>query len=126
MNSSAMKVLGVLRMCFEKLFHFRGKTVHIFGVLPVFLTAVCLRSSLVASLWYFLKDLVIEPEPQQVCFSNSNFKTLPSDRKIEEEAHDISRYYPVQIGDVINDQYQIVGKLGYGIGSTVWLANSLR
>ena len=70
-----------------------------------------------------------EPDSQLVRFSNSNFKTLPSDQKIEEEAHDTvskSRYYPVRIGDVIKDKYQVVGKLGYGLGSTVWLANEFR
>ncbi|CAI7660131.1 unnamed protein product [Penicillium glandicola] len=31
-------------------------------------------------------------------------------------------YYPVQIGQVFNDRYQIIAKLGYGAYSTVWLA----
>jgi hypothetical protein len=35
------------------------------------------------------------------------------------------RYYPVRIGDVIRDRYQVVGKLGYGTTSTVWLARDL-
>ncbi|KAM0666464.1 hypothetical protein ACQRIU_004319 [Beauveria bassiana] len=36
-----------------------------------------------------------------------------------------SRYYPVQIGQVFADRYQVVGKLGFGATSTVWLAHDL-
>lgn len=36
------------------------------------------------------------------------------------------RYYPVNIGDVFRSRYQIIGKLGYGITSTVWLARDLQ
>ena len=82
-----------------------------------------------ASLWHLAKGLVKEPDSSLVRFNNSNFKALPSDQKIEEEAYDAiskARYYPVRIGDIIKNKYQIVGKLGYGRGSTVWLANELR
>ncbi|KAI4118110.1 MAG: hypothetical protein LQ345_001767, partial [Seirophora villosa] len=71
-------------------------------------------------------NLLIDPKSQLISFKNSNFSILPSDQKIEEEAHDSvskGRYYPVQIGEVIQQKYQILGKLGYGLGSTVWLAN---
>lgn len=30
-------------------------------------------------------------------------------------------YYPVKIGDVFNDRYRVIAKLGYGAHSTVWL-----
>ncbi len=32
------------------------------------------------------------------------------------------RFYPVRLGEVINDKYHIVSKLGFGTSSTVWLA----
>ena len=86
-------------------------------------------SSLMVSLWHLAKGLVKEPDPQLFRFSNPNFRTLPMDQQIEEEAHDAiskGRYCPVHIGDVIIDKYQIVGKLGFGVGSTVWLANDFR
>ena len=70
-----------------------------------------------------------EPEMQLVHFSNSNFKILPADEKVEEETHEAvpkNRYYPVHIGEVIQNKYQVLGKLGYGLGSTVWLANDFR
>lgn len=35
------------------------------------------------------------------------------------------RYYPVRIGDLFASRYQVVGKLGFGATSTVWLARDL-
>lgn len=35
-------------------------------------------------------------------------------------------YYPVNIGDVFVSKYQVLGKLGYGVSSTVWLARDLQ
>lgn len=37
-----------------------------------------------------------------------------------------SRYYPTRIGEIIKDRYQVVGKLGYGTTSTVWLARDIK
>lgn len=76
-----------------------------------------------------VKGLVKEPGQQLFRLRSSSYKALPLDQKIEQEAHDaISkyRYYPVRIGDIVESKYQIVGKLGYGLGSTVWLANETR
>ncbi|KAF4967479.1 hypothetical protein FSARC_4974 [Fusarium sarcochroum] len=61
-------------------------------------------------------------------FPNPNFKRIALDEKIEEELfpdYVASRYYPVRIGEVLRDRYQIVGKLGFGASSTVWLARDL-
>lgn len=35
-------------------------------------------------------------------------------------------YHPVHLGDVFNDRYVVVRKLGYGKYSTVWLAQDRR
>ncbi len=35
-------------------------------------------------------------------------------------------YYPVEIGQVFNDCYKIIRKLGYGTRSTVWLCRDIR
>ena len=61
-------------------------------------------------------------------FRDVNFETVPASEILEEEAHDASkgRYYPVRIGEVLNTKYQVVGKLGFGLGSTVWLAKNLQ
>lgn len=61
-------------------------------------------------------------------FTDSNFTRLPSETKIEEELfpdYVASRYYPIRVGEVLKNQYQIVGKLGFGASSTVWLARDL-
>ncbi|KAM3495664.1 hypothetical protein MY3957_001032 [Beauveria namnaoensis] len=54
---------------------------------------------------------------------------LPASQPIEEEllpGYVADNYYPVQIGQVFDTQYQILCKLGQGTGSTVWLSKSLR
>jgi hypothetical protein len=48
---------------------------------------------------------------------------------IEEETlphYDPEHFYPVAIGDVYHDRYQVAGKLGYGAHSTNWLCKDLR
>jgi hypothetical protein len=35
------------------------------------------------------------------------------------------KYYPVRIGEVFNDRYRVVGKLGFGSSTTVWLCRDL-
>lgn len=35
-------------------------------------------------------------------------------------------YYPVNIGNVFRERYCVVGKLGYGSASTVWLCRDLK
>ncbi len=39
--------------------------------------------------------------------------------------YDPRRFYPARIGDIIQ-KYQIVSKLGWGTGSTVWLAQDMN
>jgi serine/threonine protein kinase len=34
-------------------------------------------------------------------------------------------YHPVHLGELFNNRYQIISKLGYGVYSTVWLAKDL-
>lgn len=61
-------------------------------------------------------------------FPTSGFKVLDHSEPIEEERlpdYQAEIYYPAHIGQVFNNRYQIVGKLGYGVTSTVWLARDL-
>ncbi|KAF4309499.1 putative dis1-suppressing protein kinase dsk1 [Botryosphaeria dothidea] len=61
-------------------------------------------------------------------FPNKGFVPIPADKKVEEETVPdfiASRYYPVRIGEIFRDRYQIVGKLGFSATSTVWLARDL-
>jgi len=62
-------------------------------------------------------------------FHGDGLVPLSADRKVEEETlpdYIASRYYPVRIGEILRDRYQVVGKLGFGATSTVWLARDLR
>lgn len=67
------------------------------------------------------------PSPPRV-FANTNFEKISVDCRVEEETFSdylSARYYPVRIGEVFFSKYQVVGKLGYGAYSTVWLARDL-
>ncbi|EXJ79988.1 CMGC/SRPK protein kinase [Capronia epimyces CBS 606.96] len=53
---------------------------------------------------------------------------IPAETLFEEETlpfYEPQQYYPVHIGDVYQSKYQVVGKLGYGAYSTVWLCRDL-
>lgn len=54
---------------------------------------------------------------------------LGRDEPMEEERvpHTALRcFYPMHLGDVLNDRYLVTAKLGYGGRSTVWLAKDLH
>ncbi|KAJ4313429.1 hypothetical protein N0V84_009408 [Fusarium piperis] len=66
---------------------------------------------------------------QPKVFPTVGFETLPTDKPIEEENlpnYKAERYYAARIGQVLQDRYQIVGKLGFGGGSTVWACRDLK
>ncbi|PIL26871.1 hypothetical protein GSI_11051 [Ganoderma sinense ZZ0214-1] len=60
--------------------------------------------------------------------STATFQQLDPSQPIEEETvpfYDPTAFYPVRIGEVFQSRYQVVGKLGYGAYSTVWLCHDL-
>lgn len=62
-------------------------------------------------------------------FSNPSFTRVPEWHKIEEETlpnYTAAQYYPIRIGEVIKERYQVIGKLGYGSTSTAWLARDME
>lgn len=65
-----------------------------------------------------------------VSFPTAGWETLPADEKIEEEQMEAvleeNCYLPVDIGDILLSRYQVVGKLGWGTTSTVWLVRDLE
>lgn len=64
-----------------------------------------------------------------LAFPSIPFKQISWQEKLEEDLlpdYVASRYYPVRLGQVLQDRYQIVGKLGFGTSSTVWLARDLK
>ncbi|CAG8359102.1 unnamed protein product [Penicillium salamii] len=63
-----------------------------------------------------------------ISFPTSGFRIIEGSNPIEEEgttASPLEEYYPVEIGDVLDGRYQVVGKLGFGRFSTVWLGRDL-
>jgi serine/threonine-protein kinase SRPK3 len=64
-----------------------------------------------------------------MCFPTSGFDTVRPSEVLDEERFKKfkqGQYYPANIGDVLVSKYQIVGKLGFGTTSTVWLARDLE
>ena len=54
---------------------------------------------------------------------------ISSAKPIEEETqpkYNALNFYPAKLGDVLNERYKIVAKLGYGMTATVWLAKDLH
>ncbi|EPE29213.1 Protein kinase-like (PK-like) [Glarea lozoyensis ATCC 20868] len=73
-------------------------------------------------------DVTKAPSPP-MNFPVSGFPIIPDGQRWEEENYELFKpgyYYPVNIGDVLVSKYQIVGKLGWGSTSTVWLARDLE
>lgn len=59
----------------------------------------------------------------------SGFDIIEAGRLIEEEElpdYRADRFYPVRLGDVFQERYQVLVKLGFGTSSTTWLARDLR
>lgn len=55
--------------------------------------------------------------------------TMAHSQAIEEQSLPFShrkRYYPVEIGQIFNNRYRIIAKIGFGAYSTVWLAYDKR
>lgn len=59
-------------------------------------------------------------------FTNTNYERIDASVMLEEEQHNIDRYLPVKIGQFLLARYLVVGKLGYDMISTTWLARDFR
>jgi serine/threonine-protein kinase SRPK3 len=60
---------------------------------------------------------------------HSTHVIIDPSRVIEEETvhgYKAEHYYPVHIGEVFQDRYRVIRKIGYGSASTVWLCRDLR
>lgn len=59
----------------------------------------------------------------------SGFNIITADQPVEEEElpdYRADRFYPVRLGEVFQDRYQTIAKLGFGSSSTTWLARDLK
>lgn len=74
-----------------------------------------------------LANLSRSPSQPRI-FPNAGWDTIDTSLIVEEESiptYRPEKFYPVRIGEVFNDRYQVVGKLGYGSSATVWLCRDL-
>ncbi|PGH15875.1 hypothetical protein AJ80_05406 [Polytolypa hystricis UAMH7299] len=58
----------------------------------------------------------------------SGFELVDSSVEVEEETlpgYAPERYYPVHLGNVLDNRYQVLAKLGYGVTSTIWFSRDL-
>ena len=82
------------------------------------------------SLMKWARTLLRRAPQTPLRFPTTGFQAIPATQVLEEEIFDGFRtgdYYPVNIGDLFaSNKYQIVGKLGFGSTSTVWLARDLQ
>ncbi|CAG8110889.1 unnamed protein product [Penicillium salamii] len=70
-----------------------------------------------------------KPPNPPIIFPRGGYKTVPPLQVLEEERFEQfkqGKYYPAHIAEVLTSRYQIVGKLGLGTTSTVWLARDLE
>ncbi|EGC45682.1 protein kinase [Histoplasma capsulatum var. duboisii H88] len=77
----------------------------------------------------FLYTTMSSDMSSPLIFTNTSFEIIDPSEKLEEETiplYNPENYYPAHIGQVLVDRYQIVGKLGYGVTSTVWFGRDLQ
>lgn len=77
---------------------------------------------------FFKRPFFQRPPSPVRQFTQSNIQPLDSNLKFEEETHPgykAEDSYSVQIGEVFQSRYQVIGKLGFGGYSTVWLCKDL-
>ncbi|KAJ0425443.1 hypothetical protein BJY00DRAFT_298522 [Aspergillus carlsbadensis] len=58
-----------------------------------------------------------------------DFKSIGAFKILEEERSALFKkghYYLIKVGDVYTSKYHVIGKLGFGVISTVWLARDLE
>ncbi|GLA47330.1 hypothetical protein AnigIFM63604_001528 [Aspergillus niger] len=61
-------------------------------------------------------------------FPTSGFDIIQPNEKMEEEElpdYEARRFYPVRLGEIYQNRYQVVAKLGFGSSATTWLSRDL-
>ncbi|KAI0105551.1 kinase-like protein [Nemania sp. FL0031] len=69
------------------------------------------------------------PQLRPRVFPKSGFETIDPSQRIEEECMSIYKpelFYPVRLGQVFQNRYQVVAKLGFGSSATIWLGHDLQ
>ena len=81
------------------------------------------------SLSKWLGKFVTRTQWSPLRFPSNGFKVFGNDVWLDEEYLDAFAkgvYYPIKLGEVLVTRYQVVGKLGFGTSSTVWLARDMQ
>ncbi|EZG08045.1 CMGC/SRPK protein kinase [Trichophyton rubrum CBS 735.88] len=104
---------------------------RLYYVRPVTRTPLVFPSIRVRSLWTGLWKSKPAPKPPEQPRSRpaSGFQTVDAAQLVEEEElpdYKADRFYPVRLGLVFRGRHQVLGKLGFGSSSTVWLARDLK
>ena len=71
----------------------------------------------------------VRPPSEPRAFPSQGFGVVAEDKPFEEENlpdYQADHFYPARLGQIFNDRYQTVAKLGYGSSSTLWLARDLE
>lgn len=82
-----------------------------------------------ASLFRWARASVRRTPFSPLRFPTTGFEVVPDSVFLEEEQFEEFKaglYYPMKPGEILASRYQIIGKLGFGRTSTVWLANDMR
>ncbi|KAI9841786.1 MAG: hypothetical protein M1837_000380 [Sclerophora amabilis] len=69
------------------------------------------------------------PSSRVITTASRGLTVLPAHELIEEErnrGYNPKHFYPVKPGDLFNNRYKVLTKLGWGASSTVWLAQDTR
>ncbi|KAF2843784.1 hypothetical protein M501DRAFT_1006240 [Patellaria atrata CBS 101060] len=70
------------------------------------------------------------PQPPALprTLTSTGFPLLDPNAHVEEELmphYELANYFPVRLGDVLREQYQVLKKLGYGANATGWFCHNL-
>lgn len=74
------------------------------------------------------KGAIKRPPSPPMRLPINSFEIVSESDVLEEEANEEYKaglYYPMTIGEVLASKYQVIGKLGFEVTSTVWLARDL-
>ena len=74
------------------------------------------------------QDTRRDQSPARV-FPSSGFDLIAPSLRLEEETNSwypVKNFYAAAIGEIFQDTYQVIAKLGYGTASTTWLCRDLR
>ncbi|KAJ6185768.1 hypothetical protein N7519_007069 [Penicillium mononematosum] len=75
------------------------------------------------------KATAASPPEKPRTLPTTGFRTIGIDQPVEEEGlpdYQVHRFYPARLGEVLQNRYQIISKLGFGTPSTSWLARDLK